>query len=260
MIAVANIVAPDIFLMANACNAAYVAGALLDLDVPFLVTFGNHQLPGHESIFGEPVGIVDYGPNLSILNFGLEWDADISKADALLFARSDVKCKIINAFEHNAPVEDFLDKHEVRLIHDGHGPGAKVVEIGSTPTLRVGKISRAFFRVVRFQGLNPVSYTYNGHEEDPIPFDREASPSLKVHYDPDNDGTHDRVTAHITNDWKEAFPNARLTFLLRQGRYRAEGAQVESNIVSDDGEYSVLAVRVDIDAESEQEVVVTPML
>ena len=259
MLDMANIIAPDMVLIANACNPAYVSGALYGLDMPFVVTFGNHQLPGKEVLFGDPVGIVDFGPNLSILNFGHSWDADISKADHLLGDRNEVSCKIINAFEHNAPVKDFLDRHRIQMIHDAHGPGTKIMKIGATPTLRVGKVTESSFRIVRFKDNKPVSYTYKGDEVAPIPFNRDDLTPVRANYEPANDGKHNQVTAHYVNDLDEHFPNARLVFNLPKGNYRAVGGYIESEISSDDLKYTILSVRFDLPAKTSGVIEVLPV-
>ena len=243
---VANVLAPDMVLVANAVNPAYLSGALAALEMPYTVTFGNHQFHGHEKWFGEPVRMIDVGPDLCILNFGLPWHADVSKADALMASRSEARVTVINAFEHNAPVEGFLDRHRVRLIHDGHGPGKKVMEIGATPTVRVGKVDSESFRVVRFRNGRVASCTYRGDEVAPIPFPRRGESPVRVAYRPGNDGTHPTVRATVTNDLAEAFPDGRVTFVLPRGAYRVEGARLESAVPSDDGAYTVLAARVDL--------------
>ena len=76
--------------------------------MPYAINFGNHQFYGHERWYGDPVGMIDYGPDLCILNFGHAWHVDLSKAEALLASRADTRIKVINAYEPNAPVEDFL--------------------------------------------------------------------------------------------------------------------------------------------------------
>jgi hypothetical protein len=243
---IANLIAPDMVLISNAVNPAYISGAHLGLEMPYAITFGNHEIHGHEKWYGDPVGIIDYGPDLSILNFGYPWHVDLSKVDALLAARSETRIKVINALEHNAPVTTFLDKHNIQLIHDAHGPGDKVMAIGATPTVRVGKISSSSFRVVRFNDGHVSSATYKGDAVAPIPFDREEAPPLSVIFDPTNDGTHSVVTATVANRLEEAFPNCRVTFVLPVGEYRVDGGRLETTITSDDKRYSVVSVRVDV--------------
>ncbi len=246
---VANLIAPDMVLISNSVNPAYISGAHQTLRVPYTINFGNHQFYGHERWYGDPVGMIDYGPDLCILNFGHAWHVDLSKAEALMASRADARIKVINAYEPNAPVESFLDRYKVPLIHDGHGPPPKVTSIGSTPTIRAGKVSSESFRVVRFEDGRVASLTYLGDEVAAIPFPREGPSPLEVVYEPPNDGTHDRVTATVTNRLKEDFPDGRVTFVLPAGEYQVEGGRLETTVASDDERYTVLTARVDMPAE-----------
>lgn len=254
---IANLIGPDFVLNSNAVNPGYITGAMATLDIPYVVNFGNHRFKNHAYYYGDQVGIIDFGPGLSILNFGHKWNVDLTQADELLSARKDVTCKVINAFESDAPVE-FIDKHQIRMLHDAHGDGKRVMLMGSTPTQRIGKINAVSFRVVRFEDNRVISCTYQGHETDPIPFARDEKPPLRSEISPANDGTHDKLTATITNDYLDPFPNCRVTFVLPAGKYQADGGRIESAIRSDDGKYTVLAVRADVPAEQSVQVNVKP--
>ena len=254
----ANLFSPDMVLVSNAVNPAYISGALSKLQMPYIITFGNHQFFGHEKWYGEPVDLIDFGPDLCILNFGHPWHVNLSKADALLSSRAGARCKIINAFEHNAPVESFLDKHRIQMIHDGHGPGKKVMEIGATPTQRIGKQFGNSFRIVRFQDNKVLSCTYQNDEVAPISFDPQADSPLRVAYVPANDGTQTTVTAVVTNTLEELYPNCRLSFVLPRGTYAADRGLVETSIVSDDGKYTVMTVRCDLPSADTLSITVSP--
>ncbi|MDG2128096.1 MAG: hypothetical protein P8K08_08885 [Fuerstiella sp.] len=242
-----NLLAPDMVLCSNACNPAYVSGALAGLDMPYIVNFGNHQFSGHESWYGDPVGLTDCGPHVSVLNFGYPWHTDTSKAEALLASRQDIAVTVINAFEANAPLS-LLDKYQVRMIHDAHGIGKKVTNFGATPTRRIGKTNSESFRIIRFRDNQVASCTYNGHETSPIPFPRETVSPLSVSYDRPNDGTESCNTATVTNQLLEPLPDGRVRFVLPAGKYDISGGRLESEIVSDNGRFHVLTVRVDIPA------------
>lgn len=245
----ANLIGPDLVLNSNAVNPAYISGALTRLQVPYVVNFGNHRFHGHEKWYGDQVGIIDCGPHVCVLNFGHPWHTDRSKAEALFSMRKSVACKIINAFEQNAPPE-FLDRHGVRMVHDAHGTGDRVMNIGKTPTVRVGKVNAVSFRVVRFENTRVASCTYGGHETDPIPFGREELPPLRSTITPANDGTHELLVGTVTNDYVDDFPNCRLTFVLPPGEYVVDRGRIESAIASDGGRYTVLTVRCDVPARS----------
>jgi hypothetical protein len=258
VVEMANLLGVDMVLVSNEVNAAYVAGALYRLDVPFVVNFGNHQVYGHERWFGEPVGAVDLGPGLSVLNFGPAWDTDVSALEKLLAARAAVPCKVLNAFEPNAPVAELLDRYRIRLIHDGHGPEPKVERLGATPTLRVGKVNSESFRLLRFKGAEPVSATYRGQPNAAIPFRRNDPAPVRARVEPAGDGTHARLSAVVVNDLEEPVPGARLTFVLPSGAYRVRGARAETSFKSDDGRFTILTVRLDLPARAEASVTVEP--
>ena len=245
---VINVLAPDMVLCSNACNPGYVVGALANLDMPYVINFGNHQFPGHEAWYGDPVGLIDFGPELGVLNFGYPWHTDKSKAEALLVSRPDSAIRVINAFEANAPIA-LLDKHHVRMIHDAHGIGKKVTDFGATPTRRIGKTNSESFRVVRFRNNRVDSCTYKGHETAPIPFPRESVPPLSVSFHHPNDGTHFNNAATVTNRLAEAYSNGRVTFVVPAGRYEITDGQIESQVASDDRRLHVLSVRVDVPAQ-----------
>jgi hypothetical protein len=161
--------------------------------------------------------------------------------------------RVINAFESNAPL-DLLDRHKISMIHDGHGIGSKVAELGSTPTRRIGKSNSESFRVVRFRDGQVESCTYNGHETAPIPFAREALSPLSVSFDRPNDGTQTSISATVTNRLVDAYPNGRVTFVVPAGAYGVTGGRLESQFLSDDTRFRILNVRVDIPASDSVDV------
>ena len=245
-----NLIAPDMVLVSNEVNGAYVSGALSRLQMPHLVNFGNHEVSGHEEWYGNAVSMIDFGPDLGILNLSHAWHGDISHAYALLESRVKTACKIINAYEHDAPVEAMLDRYRIPFLHEAHGPNPKVTQIGSTPTQRAGKANSESFRVVRFEGCRPVSFTYAGDKAAPIPLARHEISPMRLTFSPANDGSQRTVTARVDNDWQQDFPNSRVTFVLPNGEYKVNRGRIESAIVSDDSRFVVLTVRFDIPAKS----------
>ncbi len=255
----ANLMGADLVLQSTSVNPAYISGALARLDVPHITNFGNHQFYGHEHWYGDPVNRIDFGPDISVLNFGHLWfDKDsIAKADRLLAARPKADMNIINAFESNAPI-DFLNRHRIRLIHDAHGLGQKVMTIKGTETRRVGKVNAISFRVIRFRDNRVVSATYNGHATKPIPYARDEEPPLTVTHSAPKDGTSKRITSTITNRFLDSYPNGRVTWVLPRGEYQVTGGRLESNYASDDRRFSVVTARVDIPAKSKTTLSVAP--
>ena len=254
---ICNLVGADMVLCSNACNPAYVSGSLARLKIPCVVNFGNHQFVGHQAWYGDPVGRVDFGPRISVLNFGHPWHVGTERADRLLGQKPQADIKIINGFEANAPVE-FFDRHRICMIHDGHGIGAKVMDVGDTPTRRIGKSSSVSFRVVRFKENRVASCTYDGHDTAPVPFSRTETPPLAARFLAPNDGIHAHNSATITNRLKDPFPNGRVTFVMPAGKYTVKNARMESRIESDDRRFVVLVARVDIPAQGEVQVSIDP--
>lgn len=255
MVEMANLLGANMVLISNATNPAYLTGVLAGLDLPYTVTFGNHQYHGHEKWFGHPVHRVDFG-DVSILNFGMAWHEDFALADKLL-AESDASVKVINGFEANAPVE-FLDRHRVSFIHDAHGPGEKVLSFGATPTQRAGKINAESFRLVRFKEGRVVSCTYGGDAEAPIPLPRVGESPIRIEWEGSNDGTETVVRACVANDLLEDYPGCRLNFVVPRGEYGMEGGRMVGSWDSDDGCYTVVEANFELPASSAVEVGVVP--
>jgi hypothetical protein len=253
-----NLIGPDMVLVSNEVNAAYVAGALSRLDVPHFVNFGNHEVSGHEEWYGNAVTMTDFGPDLAVLNLSHPWHGDLSHAYALLESRAKTACKIINAFEHDAPVDDMLDRYHIPFLHEAHGPSPKVMQMGKTPTQRAGKVNSESFRVVRFEGCRAVSFTYAGDKEAPIPLPRHQPVPMRLTFVPANDGSHRTVTAQVVNNWRQEFANGRIGFVLPTGEYRIDRGRIESAIASDDSRFVVLTVRIDIPAKSTIAVTASP--
>jgi hypothetical protein len=254
--ALADILGPDLVLNSNAVSAAHASGALVDLHVPYAITFGNHQIHGHEYWYGNPVGSIDFGDALAVLNFGHYWHDDPSQAYALLEQRRRTRLKVINAVEPNAPVASLLDEYNIAFIHDAHGPGDRVALMGNTPTQRAGKMNSESFRLIRFAQGRVVSATYGGDPQAPFPFGRSAPLPVRIEFDGPNDGTRTELTASVHNDFVDALPNSRVVFILRAGTVDVQGGRLESAIDSDDGACTVITVRCDLPASGTAKVAV----
>lgn len=130
------------------------------------------------------------------------------------------------------------------------GPGERVMDMGATPTKRVGKSNSESFRMIRFSGGRVASRTYMGHAIAPVPFKRGAVPPLRTEIDPPADGLQPNVVVTLINDLGEAFPNCRVSVVMPTGTYHCTGGRIESAAASDCGRFTVLTVRADAAAES----------
>lgn len=246
---IANLIGADMVLVANACNPAYIAGALAGLKIPYTINFGNHQFAGFEKWFGPQESMIDFGPDICVLNRSLPWHESAALTDALLATRPDASIKVINAYEHNVPI-DLINRHHVKLLHDGHGIGDRVMLMGNTPTQRVGKINAQSFRVIRFRDGRVISCTYLGDPVAPIPFPRGSIQPLRVAINPPADGSCYDVTATITNDLDEPFTNCRVSLVMPAGKYKCEGGFIEIVNTSDCGRFTELTLRADAPPKS----------
>src|SRR5687767_13946174 len=95
--------------------------------------------------------------------------------------------------------------------------------LSRTPDYSEGSLRQVYycpsFRLIRFQGARPVSYTYKKQPTAPIPFGREGPPPVRVTYDPPNDGSHAQGNATFENDLEENLTKAKAVFVLRRGDY-----------------------------------------
>ncbi|HIA62015.1 MAG TPA: hypothetical protein EYN93_03820 [Planctomycetaceae bacterium] len=241
-----DIIAPDMVLASNCVNPAYISGAMASLRSPYMVNFGNHQMPGHKHWYGADIQIVPLTPQINVLNYALPWFHGTEAASGLFNRYPDATYNIINGFEPNAPIE-FLNQHKVRLIHDAHGLGSKAMIIAGTQTQRVGKTNSNSFRVIQFKDGTVESCTYNNHPTAPIPFARTQVMPLQVKQTVEND----TYTATVTNELKMDFRDATIRFLVPADQtYRTSGGEITSTALSDDKSLLEIIVSIDIPQET----------
>ena len=242
----ANIIAPDMVLASNCVNPAYISGAMASLRSPYMVNFGNHQMPGHKHWYGADIQIVQLTPQINILNYAIPWFHGTEAASGLFNRYDNSTYNIINGFEANAPIE-FLNRHKVRLIHDAHGLGSKAIVIEGTQTQRAGKTNSNSFRVIQFKDGRVEYCTYDNHPTAPFPFDRTQVMPLRVQQTVDN-GTY---IAKVINEFKMDFQGANIRFLVPPHlNYRTSAGKITSTALSDDKSLLEIIVSLDIPRET----------
>jgi hypothetical protein len=231
-----NLMGVDMVLIANAVNAAYYSGAMADLDIPYLINFGNHEFDGHEKWYGPDVHFFDYGPQIQILNFALPWSNE-SLAKSMWDTRDPAPIRIINSFEGDASSE-LLDGYNIKLVHYAHGNALGNWILCGTR----GKGTYLAGKYIRYM-------PFNNNQTSPVPghhidTDGLREPELKLNavFSPANDGTHQNVSAEVTNEYIPV-PNGRLVFLMPAGSYEVDHGTIESEVTSDDGKYTLVTVR-----------------
>ncbi len=310
LVSVANIIGPDLVLVSNSVNAAYIAGAMAELDAPYLINFGNHRLQGHERWYGRQVGVLDLGPRMSVFNFGhpwgkgetspdqsfdqngsqspvsrsphpgnlnaQDWQAAQKRLHQLVMDRREIPWKIVNAYEGNAPVE-WLNQHEIRLIHAAHGGQIpKVGTIAGTSTMHVGKRTASSFRIVRMvdgqvaSATNPplelarvISEEVPSVPAPPLRIVSEVSP-LKASEGPQDGeaGTASvgtELVATVINEFPIPLNSARVIYLVPAGSYQVDRGRIERIVISDDRRWSEITVRIDLQANSHKRLTLRSM-
>ncbi|MBT4694240.1 MAG: hypothetical protein HOB73_12920 [Planctomycetaceae bacterium] len=249
-----NIITPDMVLASNCVNPAYISGAMASLRSPYMVNFGNHQMPGHKHWYGADIQIVPLTPKINVLNYALPWFHGTEAASGFFNRYPDSTYNIINGFESNAPIE-FLNHHKVRLIHDAHGLGSKAMIIDGTQTQRVGKTNSNSFRVIQFKDGKVESCTYNDHPTAAIPFARTQVMPLRIKQTVDND----TYSATVTNELKMDFKGATIRFLVpATTTYRTSAGKITSTALSDDKSTLEIIVSLDIPQETTFSVQLSP--
>jgi len=227
-----NLMGVDMVFISNAGNAAYISGALSDLDFPYIINFGNHEFEGHEKWYGPDVHFFDYGPQIQILNYAHTWSNE-SQAKSMWNTREPAPIRIINSYEGDASC-GFLNDYRIKLVHFAHGSALKG---GSrcNGTFMAGK----FIRYMAFN--NNQASSVAGHHIDTGVL-REPELKLNAVFSPANDGTHQNGSAEVTNEYIPV-TNGRLVFLMPAGSYKVDNGTIESEVTSDDGKYTIVTVR-----------------
>lgn len=110
------------------------------------------------------------------------------------------------------------------------------------------------YRLVRIANGAIGPYTYDGSINKSIPSD-----NLELRFWPDNDGSHNIVTAEIDNELKEHFEHALLRFVMpRRSCYQSDEGTITGQVNSDDGQITVVYVTLDVPANADTLVTVSP--
>ncbi|MBI3832045.1 MAG: hypothetical protein HY291_21160 [Planctomycetes bacterium] len=234
-------------LIANEVNAAYVAGALSDLSIPYVTCSGNHTLPHWEEHFGAQPLVCDDGP-LRIVTFGRAPFESWLDAERLLTERADASARVWLCFEGFAPLEA-IRKAEVDVIFDGHSedehPDAAQFPKG---TLKLRAPSQ--------QSLRWIPMTRQGaaaaeKECTVLAVPRDDKSPLRAEFSAANDGTAQELSAKIVNEFDLKFEHAWLRFVLAAGKYAVNGGKVLQNFDSDDKKFTILDVEAAVPAHGE---------
>lgn len=179
--------------------------------------------------------------------------------------------RIMGQHRHNRFDTTFLDRHQIRLVLNGHNHSPKVNTLGITPTLsmRPGAVSRSgevkrwkkvlgLFRIFHIDGADfhytePLRFCSNPT----APYD-EIDLNLTLTFTDDNTGQRSSNTATIVNKLPVDLPDCSVRFVMQKGKYSISHGTVRQ--VVDTDTLTVIDVRVDVGAKGEQSIQVSSIL
>jgi hypothetical protein len=243
------------FFDANDVNAAYIAGALKDLRIPYLATAGNHTLPRWDDFFGPRTYAIDDGA-MRIVTHNDQPYLPWTETARLAAARPEATNRVLLAFEAYAPLDVIL-QDKLGLLFDGHS----VEEHPKHDQFLPGTvhIRAPDYQAVRWITMTPKGLDAKYRRPKDIPsfrIPREGVSPLRATYSVANDGSAEHMTARVINELKLPFPHARLRFVMkaRAGGYEVHGGRMLQSFVSDDGKVCVVDVEVNVGAQAQARV------
>ena len=255
-----NLINPDLLLISNEVNWQYVAGALSVLRVPYLITSGNHGLPGFERYFGRPVGWVRAG-DVFVANFGLDSAQAAAELPDLFQHAGDARYRIVQGVEPDLP-EQIGRQLGVNLYAFGHGFTNEWLEQPespqSPPWLHLGKefhLVTIDLTTGQAAAAGVVDHLTGMAAKYPIPRDEPWSP---VVFEPANDGRHRTIRATVRNPLTVALTDARLRFIMPAGSYRASKGRIIRTVPGEDGKLIEVHVSLNVPVKGKLTVTLSP--
>ena len=259
LVELTNLIHPDLLLVANEVNWQYVAGALAACQVPYMLTSGNHGLPGFERYFGPAVGWVRAG-DVFIGNFCGNWQDQAGALEAAFGHAAGARYRILQGFEYDLPAE-LARKLNVDLYAFGHGFSSQWAghpdERGPTAELPWLHLGKEFHLVTvdlstgKATAAGVASALSGMAAKYPIPRHEPWSP---VVFDPPADGSASTVRATVRNPLTIALDSARVRFVMPAGAYVPSVGRVVRSTLNADGRQTEVIVEVDVPARSTLEV------
>jgi hypothetical protein len=226
-------------LISNEVNAAYIAGALKNLRIPYQITAGNHTMSRWDDFFPQRSQAHDDGP-MRIVTFGNDINYSWSEPYELLTARADATVRILACFEAHPPI-DLIRDGKVNLLFDAHG-GGEHAKFNQFPPRTFHRRPPNSDTMVWF----PMSHTgvaasvQSAKDLAIMGVPRRDKSPLRVEYSGANDGSSNALTARIINESRIPFFGARVRLIMRSSKYSLSGAKVLQQFGSDDGRFTII--------------------
>ncbi|HVF10208.1 MAG TPA: carboxypeptidase-like regulatory domain-containing protein, partial [Abditibacteriaceae bacterium] len=237
-------------LISNEVNAAYIAGALKELSIPYLITSGNHTMGRWDDFFGPHSYAYDDGP-LRVVTFSSDPTNLWHDPAHWLAERPDATNRVLLSYESFAPLDLIRDK-KVNLLFDAHS-------LGDHPDRAKFPTGTLHIAATDFQTMRWIPMTHSGldraiQKPDDAPaliVPRSGPAPLRVEHENGNAGLTNGETARIINRYAQRFPHARVRLVLKAGEYSVRGGKLLQSFVSDDGKLRIFDVEADVAPNSE---------
>ena len=178
------------------------------------------------------------------------------------------KIRIMAQHRHNRVDTTFVNRNRIHIVLNGHSHRPHQSFVGTTPTLHIrpGAVCRSgeianwektlgFFRIFTidndtFQFSSPLRFCKN-----PTAVYDELLLNLRLDFKGDNAGKSIANEAVITNDFDVDLPDCNVRFVMAKGKYKVSEGTIYQIIETPN--FSVVDVRVDVDASSRKQVQIT---
>lgn len=246
LVELTNLYDPDLLLISNEANWQYVSGALNRLHMPYLITSGNHGLPGFESYYGEKIKKVDIGP-VTIVVYNSPWVGPSTEVEKAFASSPNSTFRILQGVESDID-QEWAKCLKLNLYLCAHG--FKKEHASTSPWLHLGKEFNVVDINLSNHHIEVIKSPHTGlSSREKYPISREF-PFAPIVYKPENNGKHDHVKAHITSPMLSDIHDARVIFNLPKGEYISSLGKLKI-LEENQLDNSILAeVRVNLPAKS----------
>jgi hypothetical protein len=250
-----NLYDPDLFLISNEANWQYVSGALNNLRVPYMITSGNHGLPGFDLYYGNKLKKVDIGP-VSVVVYNAPWKGITPEIESAFQSSPNAKIRVLQGVESDID-QDWAKCLNLNLYLCAHD--FKKEHADSAPWLHLGKE----FQVVDINLTNKEievikSPNLGGFSREKYPISRENSLASIV-YTAHKNGKQDCVKATIKNPMQNSVKDCSVQFHLPIGEYISSVGKLKVIEMNQNNNTQLVEVRIDLPEKETIEIVVMRM-
>jgi len=223
LVQLTNLYDPDLLLISNEANWQYVSGALNKLNAPYMITSGNHGLPGFETYYGEKLKKIDIG-DITIVVYNAPWLGPVPEIEAAFNSSPQSSFRILQGVESDIDQEwgkclnldIYLCAHAYEKSH-----------AESAPWLHLGKEFQIIDIDLETYQTVVIKSPHTGNtSREKYPISREF-PFEPIRFTPANNGEHTCVKAKVINPMLSDIKDNQLCFIMPKGKYSVSNGQIQ---------------------------------